>query len=188
MTTSKNHPVSTLSHDAAQHLSGNSLFCKFDCSQAYQCLQMVDQRSLEMFAFNFASRTFAYRRLAQGLSRSVSTFSSCMTENLDSVVKADQCDQYVDNIGMSGNNATDLIRKFRAVFKCIFQAGLKLTNEKCYFGIRQVELFAWTISPEPKSPRLKSSNVSQQNPRLKKIISALTGILEILESLCYQDG
>ena len=66
-----NHPVSTLV-DAAQHLAGKKLFCKLDCSQAYHCLPMADQRSIEMLAFNFASRTFAYRRLAQGLSRSLS--------------------------------------------------------------------------------------------------------------------
>ena len=71
--TNRNHPVSTLS-DAAQHLAGKSLFWKLDCSQAYHCLQTADQRSVEMLAFNFASRTFAYRRLAQGLSRSVSPF------------------------------------------------------------------------------------------------------------------
>ena len=79
--TNINHPVSTLS-DAAQHLAGNSLFCKLDCSQAYHCLQMADQRSVEMLAFNFASRIFAYKRLAQGLSRSVSAFSGFMREYL----------------------------------------------------------------------------------------------------------
>ena len=73
------HPVSTLS-DAAQHLAGKSLFCKLECSQSYHCLQMVDQRSVEMLAFNFASRTFANKRLAQGLSRSVSAFSSFLRE------------------------------------------------------------------------------------------------------------
>ena len=56
--TNNNHPVSTLSH-AAQHLAGKSLFCKLDCFQAYHCLQMVVQRSVEMLAFNSASRTFA---------------------------------------------------------------------------------------------------------------------------------
>ena len=50
--TNNNHPVSTLS-DAAKHLAGKSLFCKLDCSQSYHCLQMVDQRSVEMLAFNF---------------------------------------------------------------------------------------------------------------------------------------
>ena len=53
-----NHPVSTLS-DAAQHLAGKKIFCELDCSQAYHCLQMADKRSIEMLAFNFASRTFA---------------------------------------------------------------------------------------------------------------------------------
>ena len=90
--TNNNHPVSTLS-DAAQHLAGKSLFCKLDCSQAYHCLQMADQRSVETLAFNFASRTFAYKKLAQGLSRSVSVFSSFMREYLDPVVKAYQCTQ-----------------------------------------------------------------------------------------------
>ena len=105
--TNNNHPVSTLS-DAAQHLAGKSLFCKLDCSQAYHCLQMADQRSVEMLAFNFASRTFAYKKLAQGLSRSVSAFSSFKREYLDPVVKADQCAQYVNDIGIAANNATDL--------------------------------------------------------------------------------
>ena len=77
--TNNNHPVSTLS-DAAQHLAGKSLFCKLDCSQAYHCLQMADQRSVEMLALSFASTTFAYRRLAQSLSRCVSAFSSFMRE------------------------------------------------------------------------------------------------------------
>ena len=64
--TNNNHPVSTLSV-AAEHLAGKSLFCKLECSQAYYCLQMADQRSVEMLAFNFPGRTFAYKRLAQGL-------------------------------------------------------------------------------------------------------------------------
>ena len=116
--TNNNHPASTLSN-AAQYLAGKSLFCKLDCSQAYHCLEMADQRSVEMLSFNFASRTFAYKRLAQGPSRSLSAFSSFMREYMDPVVKADQCAQYVDDIGIAANNATDLIRNFRAVFKCI---------------------------------------------------------------------
>ena len=129
--TNNNQPVSTLS-DAAQHLARRSLFCKLDCSQAYHWLQMADQRSVEMLAFNFASRNFAYKRLAQGPSRSVSAFSSFMREYLDPVVKADQCPQHVDDIGIAANNATDLTRNIRAVFKCNRQAGLKLTIEKCH--------------------------------------------------------
>ena len=152
--TNNNHPVSTLS-DAAQHLAGKSLFCKLDCSQAYHCLQMADQRSVELLAINFASRTFAYQRLAQSLRRTVSAFSSFMREYLDPVVKADQCAQYVDDIGIAANNATDLTRNIRAVFECIRHAGLRLTIEKCHFGVRQVEVLGRTISPERISPQAR---------------------------------
>ena len=115
-------------------------------------LQMADQRSVEMLAFIFARRTFAYKRLAQGLSRSVSAFSSFMREYLDLVVKADHCAQCVDDIGIAANNATDLTRNIRAVFKSIRQAGLKLTIEKRQFRVRQVEFLRWTFSPEGISP------------------------------------
>ena len=71
--TEKNHPVRILS-DAAQHVAGKSLLCKFDCSQYYHCLQMADQRSVDMLAFSFISSISAYKRLVQGLSRSVSAF------------------------------------------------------------------------------------------------------------------
>ena len=150
--TNNNHSVSTLS-DAAQHLAGTSLFCKLDCSHAYHCLQMADQLSVEMLAFNFASRTVAYKRLVQGLSRSVSAFSSFIREYLDPVVKADQCAQYVDDIAIAANNATEHTRNIRAVFQCIHNAGLKFTIEKCHFRVRQIEFLGRNISSEGVSPQ-----------------------------------
>ena len=155
---SKYHPVSTLS-DAAQHLAGKKLFCKIDCSQAYQCLQMADKRSFEMLAFNFASRTFAYKRLAPGLSRALSAFSCFMREYLDKVIKADQCAQYVDDIGIAANSVTQLIRNIRAVFECIRQAGLKLSIDKCHFEVPEVEFLGRTITPQGIVPKtIKSKN------------------------------
>ena len=177
--TNNNHPVSTLS-DAAQHLAGKSLFCKLDCSQAYHCLQMADQRSVEMLAFNFASRTFAYRRLAQGLSRSVSALSSFMREYLDPVGKADQCAQYVEDIGIAANNATDLTRNIRAVFKCIRNAGLKLAIEKCNFGVREVEFLGRTFSSEgllPHSHKFQNFLSKLRFPKSKKALQRYLGFV-----------
>ena len=72
-----NHPVSTIT-DAAQHMAGEKRFCKIDCSQTYHCLQMTDKRSIEMLVFNFASRTFAFRQLAEDPSWVQVAFSSFM--------------------------------------------------------------------------------------------------------------
>ena len=66
---------------------------------------------------------------------------------------ADQCAQYVDDIGIAANNATHLTRNIRAVFKCIRQAGLKLTIEMCHFRLIQIEFLRGTISPEGVSPQ-----------------------------------
>ena len=76
-----------------------------------------------------------------------------MREYLDPVVKADQCAQYVDDIGIAANNATDLTRSIRAAVQCTRDAGLRLTNEKCHFGIKQVEFLSRTISSEGVSPQ-----------------------------------
>ena len=145
--TNNNHSLGILS-DATQHLAGKSLSCNLDCSQAYPCLEMADQQAVENLAFNLTSRTFAYKRLAQGPSRLVSSFSSFMRVYLEPVVKSDQCAPYVDAIGFAANNATDLTRKIPAVLNFIRQAGLKLTLEKFFFAIIEVAFLGRTLSPK----------------------------------------
>ena len=165
-----NYPVSTLD-DAAQRMAGKKLFCKLDCSQAYHYCQMADQRSIEMLAFNFASRTFDYRRLAQGLSRALSPFSSFTREYLDKVIKADQCAQYVDDIGIAANDADHFIANLRATFKCIQEAGFNLTMHICYFGATEIDFIGRTITPQG----VKSQQQSVQN---------VFGIPKLLQNLC----
>ena len=141
---------------------------------------MADQRSVEMLAFNSASRTFDYKRLAQGLNRSVSAFSSFMREYLDPVVKADQCAQYVDDIGLAAKNATDLTRNIRTIFQCIRNAGLKLTIEKCHFGFRQVEFLGRTISSEGVSPqahKIQNFLKKLRFPKSKKALQRYLGFV-----------
>ena len=174
-----NHPVSTLI-DAAQHMAGENLFCKLDCSQAYHCLQMADQQSIELLAFNFASRTFAYQRLAQGLSRSQLAFSSFIREYLDPVIKADQCAQYVDDIGLAANTLEQLIKNLRAVFRCLRKADLKLCMAKCHFGVQQLDFFGRTISTKgvaPQKQKIAKFLEKVKFQRSKKALQRYNGFL-----------
>ena len=101
-----------------------------------------------------------------------------MREYLDPVVKADQCAQYVDDNGIAANNATDLIRNTRAVFQCIPKAGLKLTIEKCHFGVREVEFLGRTISSEGVPPQIhKIQNLPNKLrfPQSKKALHDIWG-------------
>ena len=174
-----NHPVSTLT-DAAQHMAGKNLFCKLDCSQAHHRLQMADQQSIELLAFNFPSRTFAYRRLAQGLSRSLSAFSSFIREYLDPVIKADQCAQYVDDIGIAANTPEQLIKNLRAVFQCLRKAGLKLSMTNCHFGVQEVDFLGRTITTNGVAPQKQKIAKFLENvkfPRSKKALQRYIGFL-----------
>ena len=95
-----------------------NLFCKLGCSQAYHCLQMADQQSLELLAFNFGSTTFAYRKLAQEPNCSLSAFSGFICNYLDPVIRVDdQRSQNVDDIGIATNTPQQLIKNLQAVFQ-----------------------------------------------------------------------
>ena len=174
-----NHPVSTLT-DAAHYMAGKQLFCKLDCSQAYHWLQMADQSSIEMLAFNFASRSFAYRQLAQGHRRALSAFSSSLREYLDHVIKADECAQYVDDIGIAANDAEHLIKNLRATFECIREAVLKLTMHKCYFGATEIDFLGKTMTPEgvkPQKERITNFLEKTDFPKSKKASQRYLGFL-----------
>ena len=127
---------------------------------------MADQRSIEILAFNCASRTFAYRRLAQGLNRSLSAFSSFMKETLDQVVKADQGAQYVDDTGIAANDADHFIKNLRTTFECIREAGLKLTIHKCHFGANGNDFLQRTSTLEGAKPQIERiHNFLEKSPR-----------------------
>ena len=52
-----------------------------------------------------------------------------MREYLDKVIKADQCAQYLDNIGIAAIDAHHLKTKLRATFKCFQEAGFKIPDQ-----------------------------------------------------------
>ena len=115
---------------------------------------MADQRSKEIPAFSFASRTFAYHRLTQGLSRCMSPSSSFFRENFDPVIEAaDQCAKYVDDIGIAANDPQQLLRNLKAVLACMKAVALKLTLAKCHFEVQQVVFLGQTITPQGVAPQ-----------------------------------
>ena len=141
---------------------------------------MADYQSIQMLAFSFASRTFAYRRLAQELSRSLSAFSSFMREYLDKAIKTDQCAQNVVDIGRAANDAKQLCANIRTVFECIRNAGLKLTMSKCHFGVKQVDILCRTNPPEgvaPQADKVKDFLSKFTFPKSKKALQWYTEFL-----------
>ena len=162
---SSNYPFGALT-DAAHQKAGKNLFCKLHCCSAYHGLQIADQQSVELLALNFANRTFAYRRLAQGLSRSLSAFSSFIRKYLDSVIKADQCAQNVDKFGIAANTPQELIEKLQAVFQCPRKSGLKLSLGNCHFGVQAVDFLGHTTTTNGLAPLKQKSPTFWENSNI----------------------
>ena len=117
-------PISNM-QNAVYHFAGKKLFCKLDCSQAYHCVQMADDVSVQLLSFNIASRTYAYKCLAQGLSKSVTGFSAFTRHCLDPCLTANVCTQYMDDIGSGAENVTEIVRNLKKVIDCVRKSGLK---------------------------------------------------------------
>ena len=128
---------------------------KLDCSQAFRCLLMADQRLVEMLVFIFALRIFGYKRLAQDLIRSRPEFSSFLSEYLDPVVKIDQGTRCAEDIGVAANKGTDPTWIVWAVFRRIIPARLKPTVGNWNFGIRQFQRFGRRTSFESVSEKAR---------------------------------
>ena len=145
---------------------------------AYHCLQIADYQYIQMLAFNFASRTFTYCRLAEGLGRSLSAFSSFLRECLDKAIETDQCAQFVDDIGIAANDTKQLCANIRTVFECIRNAGLNLFISKCHFGVKQVNFLGRKITPDrvaPQADKLKDFLSKLRFPKSKKALQSHIG-------------
>ena len=146
-----NFPISNMT-DATNHFAGKNLFCKLDCSRAYHCVQMADDLSVHFLAFNFASRTFAYTCLAQGLNKSVTGFSSFVKHYFDPCLAGNVCTQFMDDIAAGVNNFDEMIPALRIIFDCLRESGLKLSAHKCEFGTTKIDYLGSTITPKGNSP------------------------------------
>ena len=103
-----------------------------------------------------------------------------MREYLDKVIKADQCAQYVDDIGIAANDADHLITNLRATLKCIQEAGLKLTMHKCHFGAKKIDFLGRTITPQGVKPQKQNVQNFLEKTKFPKSKMALQRYLGFL--------
>ena len=161
----KNFPISNMS-DAMNYFAGKKNFAKLDCSQAYHCVQMAGDVSVQLLEFNFASRTYAYKCLAQGLNRSVTGFSSFIRHYLDPCLASGYCTQFMDDIGNAVTNFEQLVPPLRFIFICILQSGLKLSPENCEIATDTIKFLGNNISAEGISP--EKSKITKFLDKFKK--------------------
>ena len=141
-----NHLVSTIA-DAAQHMAGQKILCKLDCSHlACHCIPMADEQSVQLLSFSFCSGIFAFLRLTQGLNSSLSAFTSIVREHLDLLVKRTGVLSKLMTFELQHTPPEELNKNLELVFQRLDKTGLKFSVEKCDNGQKETELLCKTIS------------------------------------------
>ena len=115
----------------------------------------------------------------------MSEISNFICEHLHPVVKAHQRTKYMDYLGITNNNASDLISNFRVVFICIPKAGLKQAIEKYRFGVKQNGFLGETFSSERTF--LQAHNVQYflsklRFPKSEKVLQCYLGFVNHYEN------
>ena len=139
-----NFPISNIT-DALNHFAGKQFFTILDCSQAYQ---MADPLSAQLLAFDFASRTYAYQVLVHRLNKSVTGFSAFVRKYFNPCLAAKVCTQFMDDIGSGVETFVELKSNLQKIFSCIRGSGLKLSPQKCHFGVSRISFFDNTKTPQ----------------------------------------
>ena len=78
------------------------------------------------------------------------------------------------------NDADHLIANLRATFKCIQEAGLKLTMHKCHFGAKEIDFLGRTITPQgvkPQKQNVQNFLEKTKFPKSKKALQRYLGFL-----------
>ena len=88
-------------------------------------MQMADELSIQLLAFNFGGRTIAFKRLAQGLNRSPTAFSAGVKKHLHTCVESDRCFDYFDDLGSGAIDGNALIENLQHIFVKIERLGFK---------------------------------------------------------------
>ena len=146
-----NFPISNMT-DASNQFAGKKLFTKLDCSQAFHFVQMADDISVQFLTFNFSSRNYAYKCLAQGLNKSLTGYSSFIRHYLEPCLAADMCTQFMDDIGSAVHSFDELIPTLSKKFECVRKSGLKLLPRKCEIGTDKMKLLGNIVTTAGVSP------------------------------------
>ena len=144
---------------------------------------MADELSIQLLAFNFGARTYAFSGLAQGLSRAPTAFCSFVRQHLDPCIAEDIC--YMDDIGCGASSVKDLLEKLDQIFQCINKSGLKLSPAKSEFGVKSLQFLGNLITANGLSP--DTNKVTKflndlEMPKTTKQVKRIIGFFAIAEA------
>ena len=127
-------------------LNGEKYFSSIDLSSAYYQCELSDE-SKKLTAFATRRGHFEFNRMPFGLCGAPFTFQRMMNLVLTSE-NWQKCLIYLDHVLIFGRTFDEHLDRLHCILQKIFDAGIKLSPEKCVFFQKQLTFLGHVISSE----------------------------------------
>ena len=91
----------------------------------------------------------------------------------------------MDNIGSAANSFPEMLTNLRKTFDLLRRAGLKLSSEKCQFGMSQITYLGNVITTtgiRPEEEKIKAFLKTMKMPQTVKQVKRLIGFLQFFRT------
>ncbi|XP_063942447.1 uncharacterized protein LOC135150236 [Daucus carota subsp. sativus] len=127
-----------------ERLAGHAFYCFLDGYSGYFQIPIAPEDQ-EKTTFTCPFGTFAYRRLAFGLTTGPSTFQRCMTSIFSEMI-GDFLEVFIDDFSIFGPSFHQCLNHLDRVLKRCEETDLVLNWEKCHFMVKEGIVLGHKIS------------------------------------------
>jgi hypothetical protein len=149
-----------LPEDLMRKLSGGHGFTKVDLADAYNQV-MLGPESQKRLALSTHRGVLLQLRLPFGISSAPGYFQEIMDQLIGDLGGVTS---YMDDILVSGLNASEHLRNLRALLQRLQDKGLRCRKEKCLFAQPSVEYLGYTLSSKGVAKGRKADAVRMMPP------------------------
>lgn len=154
------HPL-PIPEDLFATLEGGVLFTKLDLSQAYNQLEL-DKESQQVCTINTPDGLFQYTRMPFGIASAPGKFQRVMDDLFRDTPRV-KC--YLDDILITGRTEEEHWTRVKLVLCKLQKAGVRLQQEKCAFGVREIPYLGFVISKDGLKTSPKKAKAVQDSRR-----------------------
>jgi len=131
-------------------LGQNIFFSILDARSAYWSIELnPDDRPKT--AFSDGTNLWQFRRMPYGLKTAGATYQRMINFVLSPVLGRHTM-AYLDDVVIYSKNFDDHVRHLEETLHLIEQAGFKLNLNKCQFGVQELKLLGFVVSPNGVTP------------------------------------
>ncbi|KAL1110617.1 hypothetical protein AAG570_008145 [Ranatra chinensis] len=176
-TKTEKYPLPRL-EEMIDRMSGSEIFSVIDLKSGYHQIPM-ETRDIEKTSFQFERRKYEFVRMPFGLKNVPITFQRMIDDFLlgldESFIQA-----YMDDLIIFSKSAKDHERHLIKVKSRLEEFGLKISGDKSYFGLKEVQFMGHIISRQGARPTDSKKVAAIKEIEIPKNIKELRSFLGMI--------